>query len=124
MKIEFYTKDRYVGRFFTVMDIILSVIFTTALMLIMCGKGNMKILPAVLITVLLDVILLALRLTEREKRGGMSHINSIIDQRIEELEKMKWNDPVNADLYQDEIDKLKKSRDELNRDFPENDENN
>lgn len=116
MKIEFYTKDRYVGRFFTVMDIVLSVIFTTALMWIMCIRGGMKVFPASLIIIVLDIILLALRIYDRERKGGMSHITSVIDERIEELERMKWDDPLNGDLYQDEIDMLKNSRDELNRD--------
>lgn len=116
MKIEFHTNDRYVGRFFTVMDIVLSVIFTTALMYILCVRGGMKLLPASLIVIVLDVILLALRIYDREMKGGMSHITSVINDRIDELQKMKWDDPLNGDIYQDEIDMLKSSRDELNRD--------
>lgn len=49
-------------------------------------------------------------------KGGMSHITSVINDRIDELQKMKWDDPLNGDIYQDEIDMLKSSRDELNRD--------
>lgn len=73
-------------------------------------------LPASLIVIVLDVILLALRIYDRELKGGMSHITSVINDRIDELEKMKWDDPLNGDIYQDEIDMLKSSRDELNRD--------
>lgn len=55
-------------------------------------------------------------------KGGMSHITSVINDRIDELEKMKWDDPLNGDIYQDEIDMLKSSRDELNRDGKKNDD--
>lgn len=117
MNIRFERKDKYVGRFVTVADIILSVVFTTALMWIFCIRGHMRLLPAVLIIVALDVVFLCLRLFEREKNGGMSHINSIIDKRIDELQQMKWDDPVNGDIYQEEIDMLKDSRKELNKDL-------
>lgn len=117
MNIRFERKDKYVGRFVTVADIILSVVFTTALMWIFCIRGHMKLISAILIIVVLDVVFLCLRLFEREKNGGMSHINSIIDKRIDELQQMKWDDPVNGDIYQEEIDMLKDSRKELNKDL-------
>ena len=124
MKIKFERKDKYVGRFVTAADIILSVIFTTALMWILCVRGGLNVVPAVLIIVLLDVIFLALRLFERERKSGMSHINSIIDERIDELQQMKWDDPLNGDIYQEEIDMLKDSKDELNKGLEEQEKKN
>lgn len=116
LKTEFMTKDRYIGNFLTVGDVVVSVLFTTALIYIMCVRGGMKVLPACIVVVVLDVILLILRVYDREHKGNMSHITSVIDKRIEELERLKWDDPLNGDIYQDEIDMLKSSKEDLNQD--------
>lgn len=116
LKTEFMTKDRYIGNFLTVGDVVVSVLFTTALIYIMCVRGGMKVLPACIVVVILDVILLILRVYDREHKGNMSHITSVIDKRIEELERLKWDDPLNGDIYQDEIDMLKSRKEDLNQD--------
>lgn len=116
LKTEFMTKDRYIGNFLTVGDVVVSVLFTTALIYIMCVRGGMKVLSACIVVVILDVILLILRVYDREHKGNMSHITSVIDKRIEELERLKWDDPLNGDIYQDEIDMLKSRKEDLNQD--------